>query len=118
MEKQIADEILKRLDLLGAKLQLGGGYMWSALLKRAVAEGIADVAVGIIVIGIILTLLRIVLKNIKVEDNPEEPVMVFSFIAALLICIFGIPHIYSGILEIAAPEYYAFKLLMNALSGK
>lgn len=108
MDPKMTEEIFKRLDIIGSKMQVGAGFMWQAVLKRAYAEGIVDSAFGVLllIIGILCW------KTANDEYSSEEG----SFrLLALAAWFFSVVFLYSGIVELYAPEFYAFKLLLSAV---
>ena len=48
----MTEEIFKRLDIIGSKIQMGAGKTWEVLVKGAYAEGISDLCVGIILLAL------------------------------------------------------------------
>lgn len=109
MDPKVTEEIFKRLDLIGNKLQVGAGYMWTALLKRIFAEGVMDTTFGVV----LLVLAGVIAKRgISIMDEDDEAAVEAWTIAAF-VSIFGVFFLNSGILYLLSPEYAAFEKLMT-----
>jgi cytochrome bd-type quinol oxidase subunit 2 len=118
----VNEELLKRLDVLAAKLGVTAQYLWTVLVKQAHIEAAMDtfwavVFIALLVSGVIC--LRWSIKKINDPDTYNEEgwiaLSTFSgiviFAGLILVPVFTS----SAIAEHFNPEYWALEKILSAL---
>lgn len=115
------EEAIKRLDALAAKLGTTSSYLWSVLLKQAIAQGVADCITAAVCAGVVIgcgLLFRWSYKN-GVADDWDSPAWAVTCIISPLIAVgffVGfIVNLQSGVMELYNPAYYAVSSVLQAV---
>jgi len=114
-------ELLKRLDALADKLGTTSAYLWHVLVKQAIATGVADVITSLIlVLGIVFAFKFYHWADEKAKDCHDDSgyivLRIVLVIGAGVSVIESFCSLYSGILELVNPEYYALHEILQTLS--
>lgn len=110
-------ELLKRLDSLGAALGNTGAHLWEVLVRQSIAMGVADAILALICLVAMFVFLRYARKCWLLSENRQG----YIALTGLLIvgtCItffaFGV-NTYSATLELINPEYYALEKVLQTV---
>ena len=108
-------EVLKRLDALGAKLEVTGRYLWEAAVRREVAEGISAVVAAVFAVITFALYARWLRKDKNRLDAFADGHIGYGFpivflaigvVVAVVVAIAFIPNL-------VAPEGSALKTLIG-----
>lgn len=126
----MTEELLKRLDVLAAKLGVTAQYLWSVLVKQAHIEATACFVYAALWLLVTITFIsfgcyfRRVANKGRDRDGERyrhydsegwEVASVFAFVLSFL-PIWGVIYwLTDGILYRMNPEFYALKYLLEAL---
>ncbi len=111
------DEILKRLDILAAKLGITAQYLWGVLVKQARIEMYADIGWSILLSGM-LALFLWVLRKLYISPNEREMDGIAALglaIASIIVFIFLVVSVSGALTEGLNPEYWALNHIMEKL---
>ncbi|MEH7736872.1 hypothetical protein [Bacillus pumilus] len=119
------DKAMAYIDKLAAKLGVAAEHVYGVLVKQAVANGVADVIIGVVALSIIIVVLSAG-KKAFVKSNISAGMDVFDWsmltvIVGLVVVIglsFGINILTNGIKAVINPEYYAIKEILDTIGGK
>jgi len=93
VDAKLLTEILSRLDVIGAKMQQGAGYVWQALIKRAIAEGVADLLLMVIMGVIGLAAWKYSERKVaETEDEDFHLIKFASVVVAVIAIVAGYRH--------------------------
>lgn len=109
------EELLKRLDVLAAKVGVASEHMWGVLVRQAYIEGISVlVATLLVAIGSVFIWRQFVKSNGAYDDLD-----VLWLIAGTISTIIGIVFLVISVdlvpTAIFNPEYYALKQILTVL---
>jgi hypothetical protein len=110
------EEILKRLDALGAKLGVTAQYLWGVLIKQARVEMWTDTAivcVALVAAGASAWMVRWAHKE---DTSDSEAIVIVGSIVGLVASGIAIGYAVAAITEGANPEYWALKQVMSAVA--
>ena len=116
----MTEEILKRIDVLAAKLNTTGEHIWSILLRQARIEAIEWLCWAIFWAGVCGLCVKGIRWCHKSEDsmwNDGFPMTVLGFVGVLTF-IFAIGCLSSVSTPFFNPEYWALKQLGDVLGKK
>jgi|ERR1700679_3676465 len=107
------EELLKRLDLLAAKLNTTGEALWGSLIKQARIDAIQDSAITLGLLAASWALYRYVCWSAKDDADPGHIVFAvsMSIVTIILLIIYGTPIA----TEWLNPQYYAFDKILHLL---
>jgi hypothetical protein len=115
------EEVLKRLDLLAAKLSTTGAHLWEVLVKQAYAEAadlfiwmIAALALTVVFIALSRRMFR---RSNEVGENKGDHIFVgvVSALAAVLTSTLAVSSFASIIKTLMNPEYFALTKILEVL---
>lgn len=110
-------DLLKRLDVLAAKLGTTAAYLWSVLVRQAISDGISS-AVGalVAVIGGVLAykLTGIALRAFR-EDTDYFPGLFFSWVAVAVSIVACACFLTDAIQHFYNPAYYALHEVLESV---
>jgi hypothetical protein len=116
MNDQVVNEIIARLDILGAKLNVAGSAIWETLVRQASVQPICNfVALAILCIIALICAINFCKKADWKNGNGwtfSTVVSVLTFVPSFIVmCV-----IYSDfVTSINNPEYLALRELMSIL---
>ena len=119
------EEVLKRLDGLAAKLGVASQHLWEILVRQAIATGIADAVLALLFgVGVVVgykLFVKQLLAFKATENYTDEGPYIFGMIGSGLLGVVSLIAspicLYSAILELVNPQYYALHETLQALVG-
>ena len=119
--QDVQEEILTRLDALGAKLGVAADHLWEVFTQQALMQGIGKMAVMLVIILTSLYLLKKGFKNRPFfEDRSEVPkpsffFMIIGAIMGLIGFILMGDGFVTALTQIFNPEYHAWLEVKDVL---
>jgi hypothetical protein len=124
MDKNFADVADKAVDKLAGgadavakAIAKVAPHAWEAAVRGALAEGISNLVVGSVVLGLTLYAIHRATKYIRTHKDDFDivfPLMMFGGIALVAGLMFGIHNVQDGIQKVVAPEYHAALKILEA----
>lgn len=112
-------ELLKRLDAIGEKLGVAANHLWAVLVRQGVAVGIEDCLIGLVWLGLWIAALAISAKIRAYGRKEDDGDFIFGGYTALaigqLLLIGAGTYLFSGIVELYNPEFYALQQILSTL---
>lgn len=119
------DKAMEYIDKLAAKLGVAAEHVYEVLVKQAIANGVANVLIGALVIAAAILLsaytVRFVKKRLKTHgmDGVDLFVLIIFCLVFIVLPVFGgIASVADGITALVNPEYYAIKEILDTIGGK
>ena len=120
----IPNVIERLLNVLADKFGTTGEHLWGVLVKQQLVEAKAELVIGFLWLGLVLTCIGIMVVAYKKmcddDDDDGEVVSVILFIGGFLIFIFlifaGISF-YESYMGFANPEFQALDEVLDVLKG-
>lgn len=110
------EELLKRLDLLAAKLNVTATALWSALIRQARVEAIQDTIYSVVLLLAVGGLIKLIYWRWKSDDGRDDDGLVVTAAIAAAVFFFLFLMIASCIpTEFLNPEYFALTRLLEKL---
>jgi hypothetical protein len=126
------------IDAIAAKLGVAAEYLFEVLMRKAFAEGIGLTVGGALLLTAGIVALYFTIKTLlKAEidrsgysweheaKNKYGKIMMVGdgvpfcliFFGSIIATIVAFPLLYSGIMHVVNPEYYAIKEILDAIGG-
>lgn len=119
------DKAMAYIDKLAAKLGVAAEHVYGVLVKQAVANGITDVIIGLVVTTILIAVFSagkkaFVKSNVSVGWDFLDWSMLTVFVGLVMVIGFGfgLSILTDGIKAVINPEYYAIKEILDTIGGK
>lgn len=113
----MTNEILKRIDLLAAKLGIAAEKLWEVLVAQARIDAIQSLiwaGVWIVLAGVMCYAFKQVMEW-AAKDDDWTPLMIGCGVAILILSVSAIALIVSSITPFFNPQYWAFQELMKQI---
>jgi Mn2+/Fe2+ NRAMP family transporter len=108
------EEILKRIDVLAAKLNTTGEHLWRVLVAQQKVEAIMGLLLFLLGVCIIVSVIWYVHKLWKSDYNPGDVDVMMTFVVVVIgIVVCGVNFDWWG--RLINPEYYALKEILEVL---
>lgn len=111
------EELLKRLDLLAAKLNVTATALWGALIWQARVEAIQDTVWSVLLLLIVAGLVKFICWRWKCDDNHDVEgtlILAAGIVAITFFLMFLVMALYIPT-EFLNPEYFALTRLLEKL---
>jgi len=108
------DELLKQLI---EYLQTVSPQLWAILLKQTYSNAFVQVLAGVLFLVPTFFCVRIVIKA-YVEDALDSVIGITVICCGVVLLIFGISFLLSGVQGFYNPEYYAIAKIIELLRGR
>ena len=110
------EELLKRLDLLAAKLNVTATVLWAALIRQARVEAIQDTVWSVLLLFTVAGLVKFIYWRYRCEDGRDD----FGVVVAAAVGAIGLFFMFLMIAsciptEALNPEYFALTRLLEKL---
>ncbi|MDQ0270764.1 hypothetical protein [Cytobacillus purgationiresistens] len=143
MKEEIFSKATEYIDAIAANLGVAAEHVYGLMVQQKFTEGVAETIVGVLMLILFIVTLTLVIgaylnpKYKTVGDGylkAEVPSNIYAKVYELidrtdgfahmiivpfllLTALFGTLCIYSGILTLINPEYYAIKEILDAFGG-
>ncbi len=118
----ITQEVLKRLDTIGEKVAAGGVKFSEMAVKGVVAEGVADIATAVLIVGGIVMVRKITKAKGNYNSDWSEVDAMCMQAAGIGVCalmsLFVVGYTRAAMLAMLAPEWQAVEKLFKLLVVK
>lgn len=116
MEKSV-QLVIDYLNQLGDKLTPFAKDLFGIYTKQAIADGIGDLIVAVVLIIVTLCGMFIAKRIIQNEDDKDFATMttLWSGIFVFIFVIIGLRFLIDGVKEIINPTYYAIQKLLEVM---
>ncbi|MFF2413499.1 hypothetical protein [Bacillus safensis] len=119
------DKAMAYIDKLAAKLGVAAEHVYGVLVKQAMANGITDVIIGLVVTTILIAVFSAG-KKAFVKSNISSGMDIldwsmFTAVVGIAVVVgfgFGLSFLTDGIKAVINPEYYAIKEILDTIGGK
>jgi hypothetical protein len=113
---KMTDEILKRLDVLAAKLGVTAGHLWGVLVAQAKIEAIEDIIWAALWAALSLVLGLVARKLYESNDENDNAALGIVLIGVAVGFLLISAAMISGTLGMLLnPEYWALKKVLEAM---
>ena len=110
------EELLKRLDLLAAKLNVTATVLWAALIRQARVEAIQDTIYSVTLLLVVGGLIKVIHWRWKSDDSHDDGGLVLACgIAAIVLFVMFLLIASCIPTEFLNPEYFALTRLLEKL---
>jgi len=123
-EKTMADVLDKSIDKLsGGAAEIAKAakqvapHAWEVAVRQQAVEGVADALTGAVCLVAIVVLARLAMKHRRRLDDAGalEVAMLLGAFATVVLFGVGVCELRDGLLQVANPEYYAAKAILEAV---
>lgn len=124
----LTQQILSRLDAIGAKLGVAAQAVWGFYLRQAKVEGLESLITGIIALLLLAVGIRFWQKVWdwdygtprengygRENEHSEGPIICAYFCLLVALFIFGVIQVYSSFTPLMNPGYWAFQQLLSQM---
>lgn len=114
----MSEELLKRLDLLAAKMGTTGSHLWEVLIREARINGVMNLFWAMAsIVAICLFVFRVAPKLIAWDDSFDRAggLMVLGCLISCALAAFAIVCLICAPGELVNPEFWALDHVINAL---
>jgi len=108
---KVTDMLQKLADKLGVTIQ----YLWSAYVYQMRIDGMFDIGLTVLLIGVSVWLFKLGLRCGSKDDWDGNPSIVCAFFGSLLCAVFGFIALHSAVSELFNPAIAAFQAIISAI---
>jgi heme/copper-type cytochrome/quinol oxidase subunit 2 len=123
-----ADEILRLLDELGARLEGPGRYVFDLTVRQVVVGGILGLVVGIALWVVVLAMVVMIIVLIRRYEETENKKSYYDsdndgiaasllVVLALVVALFATAVTFTSLMSLLNPEYTALANLVSLIRG-
>ena len=125
MDKELMNEVLKRLDMIGEKLGYGANYFWPKFIRQEYIDGWVSVVLLLVFAALFVGVLYYTVRHWKPKNedgttpiysiygNNHEGFWIFITTILFIILSYTGVNFLSKFFDIFNPEYWALKSLIE-----
>lgn len=114
MNQEIVNQVLQIFNNLGKVISDSLRAIFEIYTKQSFSEGIANLVLGLILLVAFIILVKSMCRIDLSDCNDDETLAIgFGSIVGFIIIVISLVSLYTGVLKIANPQYYAIEKMIE-----